>query len=554
MQSRSMGLTFTRQNTKMKERLSSLGFAMAVEPIPNHTQVALDDLDEIGGIAEAYAEDDRRFQKSSSTHTAGRSAHTPGHTFTSSDRPLKRQRVDSPLPRGVHSDPPRSRDMMPPPSKPLSRMCSVRSLFPTIRKKFISSRSSPKEHQQNHGDTQMFDSGQWHDTADLYDQNNQNSTHDVSEQTPQESRLLSDLGKPGNASEFSFRASSPVKLVNGRNEHHPVQMPSGPSYLHLMDGLSYNSGIELGLKDPRKNTSSHYAVEESMPPPLSTPQNQHQYHGTNDQQHWRFGHAFLHQSPNASPRPNAQQHTPSQERPKGVFSRAHYDQPAKTTTLAPQPQQPVRHMHSVVSSPFFGRSPHDVPPPSRPWITKAHPSSHHFAVSRSQRRPPSQTTAEWHKPPSLNGLSFFEAPLDAHNQPILRKSHRQPSRYTSLQTHESGQLPGRDTHHVSSVHNGKHSSSTGFTFSRQHQMQPKSKISPSRASDQAHHLQLRQPPSSMPSVFSSHSSVNRRSQLETLQRAGLRSNQQTFGKAEGNMLNPCFANTSSYVGRRSVRR
>ncbi|KAF3007807.1 hypothetical protein E8E13_010492 [Curvularia kusanoi] len=37
--------TVIEQNKKMKERLASLGFAMAVEPVPNYTQLLSDDLD-----------------------------------------------------------------------------------------------------------------------------------------------------------------------------------------------------------------------------------------------------------------------------------------------------------------------------------------------------------------------------------------------------------------------------------------------------------------------------------------------------------------------------
>ncbi|KAJ4378285.1 hypothetical protein N0V86_005985 [Didymella sp. IMI 355093] len=351
------------QNTKMKERLSSLGFAMALEPVPNHTQLTLDDLSEISGIAEAYAEDDRRFQKSSSTHTAGRSAHTSGYPYTSSDRPLKRQRVDSPLPQGMHTDPPSSREMMPPPSKPLSRMRSVRGLFPTIRKKFSSSRSSPKEHQKKNRDVQMYDNGQWRDAAEPYTQGDQSSPHDnlrteppymsgalPNEQAPQESRLLAGLGRHTNASEFSFRASSPVKMNGGRNEQHPVQMAREPSYLHLMDGLSRDNGVELGLKDPRESSLNHHATQSTVRSPVSTPQNQRQSEEADGQQRWRLGHAFLHQSPNAPSRPSSQQRTSPQDRSEGFFSRAHYEPSAGLTARVHQTQQPVQYIQNVFTS------------------------------------------------------------------------------------------------------------------------------------------------------------------------------------------------------------
>lgn len=556
-----------RQNTKMKERLSSLGFAMAVEPIPNHTQLTLDDLNEIGGIAEAYAEDDRRFQDSSSTHTAGRSAHTSGHPFTSSDRPLKRQRVDSPLPRGMHIDSPRSRDMMPPPSKPLSRMRSVRDLLPTIRKKFSSSRSSPKEHQKKNVDVQMNDDGRWQDAAASHTQDDHSSSHDdlrseppymsgalPNERSPQESRLLASVGQHTSASEFSFRASSPVKMNGGRGEQHPVQMPAGPSYLHLMDGLSRDNGIELGLKDPRENASSRYAVKDTIRATVSTPQNQRQAQETSGQKRWGLGHAFLHQSPNAPPRLNNQQRTSPQDKSKGYFSRTHYDPPVEITTSAPpQPQQPIRQFQNVVS-PFFGRSHYDTPITPQPRITETQTSSHHFAISQSQRYPISQATAEWREPPSLNGLSFFDAPLDARNEPITHKTYRQSSRYMSPQTYGDTHMSRPDTHRTPFVHDSGYRSSIRPRFFRQQQVQSQSRMPPPLSFNCAPPSRIEQLASSIPSVVSSHSPVCNRTQWETLQRAGVRSSRHTFGGTQSNPFNPASTNQFPRVERRSVRR
>ena len=81
----------------MRERLASLGFAMALEPVPNHTQLTSDDIHEIESIAEACTEDQRHLRIPPSSHTVGRTANTSGHTVNTQERPLKRQRVDSPL-------------------------------------------------------------------------------------------------------------------------------------------------------------------------------------------------------------------------------------------------------------------------------------------------------------------------------------------------------------------------------------------------------------------------------------------------------------------------
>lgn len=566
-----MALTACRQNTKMKERLSSLGFAMAVEPVPNHTQLTSDDLHEISGIAEAYAEDDRRFQKSSSTHTAGRSAHTSGHPFTASDRPLKRQRVDSPLPQGMHIGPPSSRDMMPPPSKPLSRMSSVRGLIPTIRKKLSGARSSPKQPQkQNDSDVQMYNHGHWRSAAESCMQDDQSSPYGdlgseppymsgalPKEQAQQESRLLANLGQTTGTSEFSFRASSPVKMNGVRSEQHPVQMPTGPSYLHLLDGLSRDNGVELGLKDPRENGPTRQAVASSVRPPISTPQNQRQGPELNSQQRWQLGHAFLHQSPNATPRPGNEERTSPRKKPQGFFSRADYDTSAGLATPAPpQPQRPVRHIQNVVSSPFFGRSHNDAPlPPPIPWITETDPSSHHSAASRSPRYPTSQSTAEWRERPGLNGLSFFDAPLDARNEPTTHKTYQQPSRRASLQTYGTVNVSNPGTYRTCSVLDSGSIAFARPTFSRQQQVHSPSRVPPSSfPCSRAPSSRIGQLPSSMPSVVLSHSPVRNRTQWDALQRAGVMSSRQSFGRIAYNSFNTGSSHPFARSERRSVRR
>ncbi|KAF2625490.1 hypothetical protein BU25DRAFT_396799 [Macroventuria anomochaeta] len=560
------------QNTKMKERLSSLGFAMAVEPIPNYPQLTSDDLNEIEGIAEAYAEDDRRFQKSSSSHTAGRSAHTLGYPFTSSDRPLKRQRVDSPLPRDMHIDPPSSRDMMPPPSKPLSRMRSVRSLFPTIRKKFSSSRSSSKEHRNNNGDVQMYDNEQWRDAADSSTGDDRSlPRRDLRSETPymsgalpveqasQRSHLLASVGAHGNASEFSFCASSPVKMNGGQCQRQSVQLPTGPSYLRLMDGLSRDNGIELGLKDPRENAPGHYEANNTVRPTVSTPQNQRQPQESNNQKRWGLGHAFLHQSPNGPPRQtNNQQLTSPLEESKGYFNRAHYDPFIRIATPGSvQLQQPARQTENVVSS-FFGRSHYDALAPPQHRITETQTSSHRFAASQLRRYPTSQVSTEWREPRSLNGLSFIDLPLDSRNEPFMHNGHRQPSRHVSTQSYQDscGFVTRADTHRSSFVDDSGDGSSLHVrpTFSRQQQLQAQSTMLPSSSFNQTLPSRIGQLPSSMPSVVSSHSPVRNRTQWETLQRAGVRSSRQMHGKIQGNMFNLSSTNPYSRVERRSVRR
>lgn len=565
-----MALTACRQNTKMKERLSSLGFAMAVEPVPNHTQLTSDNLHEISGIAEAYAEDDRRFQRTSSTDTICRSAHSSGHPFTSTERPLKRQRVDSPLPQGIRIGPPSSRDMMPPPPKPLSRMRSVRGLIPTIRKKLSGARSSPKQQQeQNDGDAQMYDHARCRSAADSCMQDDQSlpcgdlvsepsyvSGDLPKEKVQQESRLLANSGQHTGTSAFSLRASSLVKTNGGRSEQHPVKMPTGPSYLHLLDGLSRDNSVEFGLRDPRENVTTRQAVASSTRPPFSMPQIQHQGPEVSNQQRWQPGDAFLHQLPNATPRPGNEERISQRKRSQGFFSRADYDPLAGPARPAPpQPQRPVHHIQNVVSSPFFGRSHVDAPPSTRSRITETEPSSHRSAASRSQRHLTSQSTTERRERSSLNGLSFFEAPVDAKNGPITHKLYQQPSRHASLQTYETVNVSRPGVNHTSSVFDRGLTAYARPTFPRQQQAQLPPRVPPSSISySRGPPSHIGQLPSLMPSVVSIHSPVRNRTQWDTLQRAGVRSRCQSFERMPNNSFNTGLTYLFARGERHGVRR
>jgi hypothetical protein len=548
---------------------------MAVEPVPNYPQLTSGDLDEIESIAEAYTEGDRKFQQTSSSHTVGRSAYTSGHPFTSSDRPLKRQRVDSPLPRDMHIDVPSSRDAMPPPSKPLSRMRSVRGLIPTIRKKFMNSRPLAKDHQKNNGNVQVFDNGHWRDAADSNIDGDQSSylPQDLRSDTPymsgalpvvqmsKGSPQLASVGAHGNASEFSFRTSSPGKMNDGQGRNPPIQLPSGPSYLRFMDDLSSNNGLELGLRDPRKSAPSRYETSNDVRPPVSTLHNQHQVQESSSQQRWGFGHAFLHQSPNAPPNLTNNQCTPPIGTSKGYFNRAQYEPPPAIATLAPtQLHQPARQVDTVVS-PFFGRNHYDAPIPPQPRITETQTSSHRFGACRSQRHPALQASTEWREAPSLDRLSFINTPLDSRNERIMRKRYRRPSDYIfsenynarTLNSHGLVMRPNdRLTSFVDDIGSDP-SINVRPTFSRRQRVQQQSIIPPSSFS-RAPLSQTGRLPSSMPSIVSNHPPVRNRTQWEMLQHAGVRSSRQTSRNVRGNTFNAALSSSFSRVEGRSVKR
>lgn len=563
----------------MQDRLASLGFAMALEPIPNYTQLTSDDFNEIRSIAENYPEDDRCLQKSASSHTAGRSAYTSGngaiaHSFVPSDRPLKRQRVDSPLPQEMHIDPPSSRDAMPPPSKPLSRMRSVRGLIPTLRKKFSSSRSTAKGSRKHNGDVQMCGNGSWRDGANQHVDDNRSSSGCYSrsmtpcmtgalpvEQASQSSRLLMNARAHASTSDFTFCASSPPKFDGRQGEHQSVQLPTGPSYLRLMDGLSHDNGVELGLKDPRENETSHY--NDAIRPTTKTPQTQYHSQSLGSQKRWNLGHAFLHQSPNGPLRSKDRpQRASSHKTSAGHFNRAQYDPSIRFATAASnQLQQPVRQIENVVSH-FFGGSHYDAPGPSQSRITETQTSSNHFGAFQSQRCPTSRMSAEWREKCSLNEMSYNDSSLDSCNVPVSFNGRAQPLRRIlsrTSQTHDQdsrGYFRRPDSQRLPMINSDNSYDSSGAprpTFSRQQDAQSQS-ATPLPLYNQASPLRIGRPPSSIIPMASTYFPVRNHSHWNNLPRASVGGIRQSHGKLRGNTSSPSSTNMFSRVARRSVKR
>ncbi|KAL1797313.1 hypothetical protein ACET3X_003919 [Alternaria dauci] len=271
------------QNGRMQERLRQLGFAMALEPIPNFEGIDPHAFDSDEALPKGTRQPGAKLRTTASSHTAGRSAHTTGRLGTASSssfiqRPLKRQRLDSPLPNKMQIDPPSSRDAMPPPPKPMSRMQSMRKMLPSFRKKSSTGRSNPivGDAFEDNDDVQMYDNAHWRDAGA-----DRRSGHDgfrgetpcmsgalpveqsfqVSD--PRDSQPLPSTGLYDNQSDFTCRTSSLVKSDKQANGHRPVHLPTERSYIRLMDGLSSDNGVELGLKDPRMqpNTTDRTSEE-----------------------------------------------------------------------------------------------------------------------------------------------------------------------------------------------------------------------------------------------------------------------------------------------------
>lgn len=564
-----------RQNRKMRERLASLGFAMALEPVPNHTQLTSDGIHEIESIARACTEDQRHLRIPPSSHTVGRTANTSGHTANSQERPLKRQRVDSPLPRDMQTDAPSSRDIMPPPAKSLSRMRSVRGLIPTIRKKLTSSRSSPKDtgnssayvrpyrKKVNLPGNQPTDQEHWgggsrphNDVNNLCTEAPRNFPTQIPSAQCQGMGLA---GSQANMTEFSFRAPSPVKMSDRRSRDRPGQLPTEPSYIRLMDGLSYDDGIELDLKDPRLDTRNGQKVNTLMTQSLTPTQEMSNNADFGPRSRWALGHAFLHQSPNGATRPsNGQKRSPPQKSSKGFFSRANYDPPIDTDRMSPpQLRQPARQTQDVVSS-FFGSSQHDAPTTPRPRDTEFQTSSHPFASSRSPMGLPPYGPSEWHSSRSGKERPFIYPPHDTRTAPLL---YREPWQSSSHDPAQSYQMPS--TRGIRPVEQSSFLFQSDRCLSPQHvtplfprrQQEADSSRArvPTTSLNPVLSSRIRRLPSAKPNIISSNSARGR-TQWETLQRAGVRSSRQTHGLRKGNVSKSSLANTFSRLERRSVRR
>lgn len=574
----------------MRDRLASVGFAMQLEPVPNLKKFDLDLINDDGGInANYYGTSGTLLRKNTtSSHTAGRSAHASGNVVVAPSspfmqRPPKRQRVDSPLPKNMQIDTPSSRDAMPPPNKAVSRMRSVRKMFPTLRKKFSSGRSTQASEYDIHSseDVHMDEDRPW-------DEQNYGSVRSVRAPEGQDhyrggtpymtgalpvgdaphgasdcgSQLLSSICVNNNEPNFTFRAPSPVKMVQRGNPHQAVQLPTEPSYIRLMDGLSGEVGVELGLKDPRERSYNPYPPGDVSWPNNSYDHDQHRY-GEMDQENWR---------PDL---PSHQQEQHGQSLPKGYHlgavqpdridhrhNRAFQELTRNPVTPASRKFQPPGHQIENVVSPYIESNNRNATQFSKPRMAETQDSSNHFAAYRSPRPRMIAPELDWREPRGLNGLSFFESP-------VISRSHRQTQRVQ--EQHQINRPP------PSRQYQSRNLTSKGFITRPIAEQSPffrdsaygSSRDRPSPNSQQNVHSSTAIPfpsfsrskysrpsqvPSTMPSIVSERSYVRTQPQWDALQRVGVRSSRHDFSKNADNAHGDSARTLFSGAGRRSVRR
>jgi hypothetical protein len=556
----------------MQRRLASLGFAMAFEPIPNLKGFDLDALDDNGGMNGDYHDTPGgSVRKTTSSHTAGRSAHASGNANAAPSspfmRPLKRQRVESPRPKNTQVEPPTSRDAMPPPQKPLSRMRSVRKMFPSLRNKFSSGRSTQASNYNDRrgDDVQMYEEEQWTggrmSTArdDVHDETPYMSgalpaNNTLQATSQRDSQLLSSVGVDNNAAGFTFRAASPVKMSKKSSNRQSSQLPNEPSYMRLMDGLSQNTEFELGLKDPREGNSNIYQPQEEFRQVIPYGQDPRRSGQTSYQEHWSPEHPSRQQLPNETSR----QGPTHKNRTNHYHDRISQESGQNPVTPAPQRnQQPGQQFDSVVS-PYIESNNRASSHFTQPRIAETMDSSNRFAGYRSQRPRIEQPETSWREPRGLNGLSFFESPVTFKDSLYHRSHDRQqidqppPSRhYQSRNLNSRGLIVRPEAERSPFFRDSAYGSSRPQpAYTTQQQSYSNSAI-PSPSFSRSSQSCTGRAPSAMPSIVTGRSPVRRQPQWQALQRMGVRSSRHEFSKHS--YVDP-GRNLSSSAGRRIVRR
>lgn len=577
----------------MRKRLASLGFAMALDPVPNLREVDLDVIDDDGGMNGHRNGTSRAAVRNiDSNHTAGRSAGRSApaahHPFTGpsspfGQRPLKRQRVDSPLPNNMHIEQPSSRDAMPPPQKPLSRTRSVRKIFPTLRKKFSSGRSTEAFGQapRQAEDVHMYEGGHWKDTSRVPANDSQASvdhndfgsaSHYMSgalpvmssSQRPRQrgTKLLSNAGADNDEAGFTFRAPSPVKMKNRDSQLQPVQLPTEPSYIQLMDGLSRDNGFELGLKDPREKVHRTYHDTEEHRQVMRDGQDFREYESSGERGDWSHGLPFQHHLTREPSFTNGSRLESKRE----PWTDHHHDRMYPEATRDPVTPAPRKYSQSgqqieSVVSPYVKRISRNTPQYPNHWIAEPQHSSTHSVDYRSRRFPRLEPTARWSEPKGLNSLSFFDSPV-IPNQPAQQGSQEReqsttapPSRhYQSRNLNSSGFITRPQAERSPFFRDSAYGSSRDRpTHFDHHNSQSHSAI-PFPSIRRSQYSRIGRVLSSMPSAVSSRLPVRTQPQWKALQPMGVRSSQQNFSESVGNGFSLSARDIVSSAGRRNVRR
>ncbi|KAF2183338.1 hypothetical protein K469DRAFT_785976 [Zopfia rhizophila CBS 207.26] len=529
-------------------------------------------------------------KRTMSSHTAGRSANTPQHPggaqLSSSPQlpPYKRLRPNNEhAEQNIHAAPiPKSRldsrDLMPPPSAPISRMKSIRKLWRPRKKE------SPGQPVQAYsdgpdstGDVQMYNNGHWQNvdrpSRSSFD-NDKPPTHGhIHSEDSYYMRGALPAGQAPRLSDTPQPRLAPVQSAAEIEDDNLYRFPTKPlapqgrdppaepSYIRLLDDLSRDTGLELDLRDPRQDSPIELQRSHRGQQSLDINQSRAQNYKNEQPKRWNFGHAFLHQSPTGQASPNYHYPDPLRSNPVGRDSNNSIKHPA-LASITPVPrraQQPSPRAESVVS-PFFKTSNCNSQTFSRAGIAELEASSLHSDGYRFQRPRIAAVHSGWHEPRSLNGLSFFNSPRDTRNEPIeydsgyARSNYLAPPQqhYSSRNLNSQGFITRPDTSR--SPYANQTISYSRPAYSRQAPAPPQSAI-PFPSTSRQSHSRAAPLPSALPSIVSSHRPHVRssRSQLDGLTYMGVRTGRPSQSQTPGYAITPSRGPFSS-AGRRSVRR
>lgn len=535
----------------MQKRLGQLGFAMPLEPIPNFKS---DDPSASESYGALCGIDDGAFggilQKTASSHTTGQSTHASGRAGTISSspfarRPMKRQRLDSPLPKNAQIKHSSDRHAMPPPAKPLSRMQSMRSMFPSLKKKFSTDQSSAmiREGLEDGRNVQTIEEDGRCQTAKSLRQQVRDVLH----------------GEPPYMS-GALPVEKTPEISDPRSPQCVAQVSTEPSYIHLLDALSNDNGVKLELKDPRKSSRSGYQGDNMKGQVVHADENQP---GFQCEERWGLGHDAFHQAPNKSFVSGGTYQPLPQDRPTDMYANRNHNQPDVGHSTSASERYHLGHPIDTVVSPYFKSGDRQAQSylPSGPAEPEG--SSNHSAIYRSQRPPKSKSQAAWSEPRGLNGLSFFDFPVRPGNKPgKLAQSSREvgpepafsPSHHQSRFLDSSGFIRRPETEHPQYWKDEAYMPSQFRTpYTRQLSGYSRTGASPSiqrcsiynRIGEVLPTVPLVQPP-----AFPVHS----QSQWKKLQRAGVRSSQNAPGDLVRNKLGVPSQQMFPVSGRRNIIR
>ncbi|KAF2737262.1 hypothetical protein EJ04DRAFT_431119 [Polyplosphaeria fusca] len=565
----------TEQNGKMRDRLATLGFALPLEPVAYDKQPYPFDGDG-NVILDCDATNNEALKRATSSYTAGRSAETTanlGQIVSSSPnaRPRKRLRQVSghdeqiiyalePSNRGS------SREQMPPPPKPMSRIKSIKKIWPSIRNRVANGRSSPALT----GETLMTDApgcdnGQWHDVGQPVAFTSGADRPQTREETMQDASPYmtgalpaghpvptDDSPEPQSIDSRARRSdtSSGYRPSNLPTKNQQAGLPNQPSYIRLFDGLSRNTGFDLELD----NFGQEAASECHAAAGLGAKTDKKQSNGY-ERQHL----------PGSRRGATANEH---QNLFHSIPQTAHMHDGSRATvvnpvTLAPQrPRQPKQRVESVVS-PFFRSSQHYGKVASKAGVNQRDHSSPASDVYQYQRPTRARAKTDWREPRSINGLSFFDSPRNTRNAPIEYEpaytQHSPAAHFTTSQTrniNSQGFMIRPDTGRYPWRGDSAYGSAFSHPYARQASERTHSAIPFPLAPPRASYSQAAPLPSAISSIVSSNRFTRppSRINLDSLSHAGVRSSRPSHGYIAGNGSATPARNMYSSAGRRTVRR